>query len=70
MESTVLLEALKQKNGNVCAVAREIGITPRMVRYKLKNLKIDPRQFSKRSANLRRFSSTSAVHRTTRRVHS
>ena len=30
----MLLEALKQQNGNVCAVAREIGITPRMVRYK------------------------------------
>jgi Nif-specific regulatory protein len=50
MEQAVLLEALKQKGGNVCAVAREIGITPRMVRYKLQNLHIDPRQFSKRAA--------------------
>lgn len=54
MESNVLLDALKRKNGNVCAVAREIGITPRMVRYKLKTLKIDPRQFSKRSLSAHR----------------
>ena len=48
METVVLLEELKKRNGNVCAVAREIGITPRMVRYKLKNLKIDPHTFSHR----------------------
>lgn len=48
MEQSVLLEALRQKRGNVCAVAREVGITPRMVRYKLKELDIDPRQFSAR----------------------
>ena len=52
MEQSVLLETLKQKRGNVCAVAREIGITPRMVRYKLKNLQIDPRLFSKRSTSV------------------
>jgi Nif-specific regulatory protein len=54
MESDVLLDALKRKNGNVCAVAREIGITPRMVRYKLKTLRIDPHQFSKRGLSARR----------------
>ncbi|HNX34348.1 MAG TPA: sigma 54-interacting transcriptional regulator [Kiritimatiellia bacterium] len=50
MESAVLLDALKKKNGNVCAVAREIGITSRMVRYKLKKFRIDPRRFSKKAA--------------------
>ena len=49
MESTVLQDALKKKNGNVCAVAREIGITPRMVRYKLKTLGIDPHPFYRRT---------------------
>ena len=48
MESAVLFDALKKSNGNVCAVAREIGISSRMVRYKLKNMNINPRQFSKR----------------------
>jgi Nif-specific regulatory protein len=50
MESAVLLDALKKSNGNVCAVAREIGLTARMVRYKLKNFNIDPRQFSRRAS--------------------
>jgi len=54
MESAVLLEALKKMNGNVCAVAREIGITPRMVRYKLKNFNIDPRQFTRRALSARK----------------
>jgi Nif-specific regulatory protein len=54
MESAVLLDELAKRNGNVCAVAREIGITPRMVRYKLKNLRINPRQFSKRNTAARR----------------
>jgi Nif-specific regulatory protein len=68
MESTVLLDALKQNNGNVCAVAREIGITPRMVRYKLKSLKIDPRQFSKHRAVSRLHSSGAAPHRSINRI--
>ena len=48
MEMRVLLETLKQKNGNVSAVAREIGLTPRMVRYKLKKMEINPRQLFRR----------------------
>jgi len=48
MEMNVLLETLKQKNGNVSAVAREIGLTPRMVRYKLKKMEINPRQLFRR----------------------
>ena len=68
MEESVLLEALKAKNGNVCAVAREIGLTPRMVRYKLKNLKIDPRQFSKRGTALRRLPGGNALSRSNTRI--
>ena len=63
MEETVLLEALKMRKGNVCAVAREIGITPRMVRYKLKNLNIDPRQFSDRNIAVRRHRSVTSSAR-------
>jgi Nif-specific regulatory protein len=69
MELSVLLEALKQKNGNVCAVAREIGITPRMVRYKLKNLNINPHQFSKRGA-ARHLPPSQASHRSLTRMYS
>jgi Nif-specific regulatory protein len=58
MESAVLQEELEKRNGNVCAVAREIGITPRMVRYKLKNLRIDPRQFSKRKPTSKKTATT------------
>lgn len=68
MEQTVLLEALKQKNGNVCAVAREIGITPRMVRYKLKSLNIDPHLFSKRNAP--RATVVASLAAASRRPHS
>lgn len=62
MESAVLLDALRRRKGNVCAVAREIGITPRMVRYKLKTFKIDPRQFSKRGSFNRPAAPSSAAH--------
>ena len=46
LESQVLVETLKQKRGNVCAVAREVGLTPRMVRYKLKSFNLSPLAFS------------------------
>jgi Nif-specific regulatory protein len=68
MELSVLRETLKQKNGNVCAVAREIGITPRMVRYKLKSLQIDPREFSKRNAAARRLPPNDPSRRSIKRV--
>ncbi len=44
------MDALKSTRGNVAAAARHLGITPRMVRYKLRKLKIDyPRFFRKAS---------------------
>jgi Nif-specific regulatory protein len=44
LEREMIVEALKRSKGNVCAAARELGITGRMVRYKIDNLKIDYRQ--------------------------
>ena len=51
LERDMLMDALKTTRGNVAAAARALGITPRMVRYKLRKLKIDyPRFFRKPSA--------------------
>ncbi|NLD98970.1 MAG: sigma 54-interacting transcriptional regulator [Fibrobacter sp.] len=41
MERDMIIDALKHSKGNVTAAAHEIGITPRMVRYKIKKLNID-----------------------------
>ena len=41
----MLMDALKTTRGNVAAAARQLGITPRMVRYKLRKLGIDYQQF-------------------------
>ena len=54
IETALILEVLNKKTGNVCAVAREIGITPRMVRYKLKKLGIDPVRFRNAKNRLHR----------------
>ena len=41
LEKDMLVDALKATQGNVAAAARRLGITPRMIRYKLKKLGID-----------------------------
>jgi Nif-specific regulatory protein len=41
LERDMLMDALKRTDGNMSAAARELGITPRMVRYKVKKLGID-----------------------------
>ena len=41
LERDMLTDALKSSGGSVTAAARQLGITPRMVRYKLKLLGID-----------------------------
>lgn len=41
LENDMIVDALKRSRGNMSAAARELGITSRMVRYKIKNLKID-----------------------------
>ncbi|MFP4379482.1 MAG: sigma 54-interacting transcriptional regulator [Candidatus Sumerlaeia bacterium] len=46
LEQDMIVDALKRSRGNVSAAARELGITARMVRYKLKKYGIDPNRFS------------------------
>ena len=45
MERDLIIDSLKRNNGNVCAVARELGVTGRMVRYKLEKMKINAHNF-------------------------
>lgn len=45
LEKDMLTDALKSSQGNVAQAARQLGITPRMVRYKIKNLGIDDPRF-------------------------
>lgn len=48
MEKDLITDALKRNGGNVSAVARELGITGRMVRYKLEKLGINVNKFTYR----------------------
>ena len=48
MEKDLITDSLKRNNGNVSAVARELGITGRMVRYKLEKLGINVNKFTYR----------------------
>jgi Nif-specific regulatory protein len=41
LERDMIVDALKRSGGNICAASRELGITERMVRYKIKLLGID-----------------------------
>jgi Nif-specific regulatory protein len=41
LEKDAIIDALKRSEGNVAAAARDLGITPRMVRYKIEKLQID-----------------------------
>jgi Nif-specific regulatory protein len=41
LERDLIVDALKTSGGNMAAAARQLGITPRMIRYKIKNLAID-----------------------------
>ncbi|MBN2428301.1 MAG: sigma 54-interacting transcriptional regulator [Deltaproteobacteria bacterium] len=46
LERDLIVDALKFHCGSVAAAARDLGITERMVRYKMKNLGIDNKRFS------------------------
>jgi Nif-specific regulatory protein len=48
LERDMIMDALKRSSGNVSAAARELGITPRMVRYKIDKLAIDYQRFFKK----------------------
>jgi Nif-specific regulatory protein len=41
LERDMICDALKRTAGNMAAAARELGITPRVIRYKVKNLGIE-----------------------------
>jgi hypothetical protein len=46
LEKDAIIDALKRSEGIVAAAARDLGITPRMVRYKIEMLRIDyPKRF-------------------------
>ena len=47
LERDMITDALKSYPGSVAMVAEQLGITPRMVRYKMKKLGIDSRLFSR-----------------------
>ena len=47
-ERDLITDALKRTEGNINAAARELGISPRMVRYKVQNLDIDYQSLFKR----------------------
>jgi Nif-specific regulatory protein len=48
LERDLIIDALKRHGGNVTAAARELGITSRMVRYKIEKLGVDYDRFFKR----------------------
>jgi Nif-specific regulatory protein len=48
VERDMIVDALKRSNGNICAAARELGITGRMVRYKIEKLGIDYQKLFKK----------------------
>ena len=49
LERDMIMDALKRCQGNITAASRQLGITARMTRYKIKNLEIDYRSLFKRS---------------------
>jgi len=44
-ERDIIIDALKRQNGNLAAAARDLGTTPRVIRYKVKNLDIEPNRY-------------------------
>jgi len=44
-ERDIIVDALKRTAGNMAAAARDLGTTPRILRYKSKQLGIDPKKF-------------------------
>ncbi|MCP4179049.1 MAG: GAF domain-containing protein [bacterium] len=44
-EKELIVEALKEHNGNVAAATRKLGVTQRIIHYKIEKLKIAPKQY-------------------------
>ncbi|MFA7185291.1 MAG: sigma 54-interacting transcriptional regulator, partial [Victivallales bacterium] len=51
MEKDLIIDSLKRNSGNVSAVARELGISGRMVRYKLEKMNIRAHKFLRSMIN-------------------
>jgi len=49
LEKDMIVDALKSCHGSVNAAAHRLGITARMVRYKIKKLRIDHQQFVRKA---------------------
>ena len=45
LERDLISDSLKTCKGNAAAAARQLGITPRIIRYKIKKLDIDLESF-------------------------
>lgn len=45
LEKDLIIDALKRHNGRVASAAKELGLTGRMIRYKMKNLSIDNKDY-------------------------
>ncbi len=46
-EQDIIIDALKRKNGNMAAAAEDLGTTSRIIRYKIQQFEIDPKQFAR-----------------------
>ena len=46
-ERDIIIDALKRCNGNLAATARDLKTTARIIRYKVKELGIDPKRYDK-----------------------
>ena len=47
LERDMILDALKRNGGNISAASRQLGITPRMTRYKIEKLGVDYQEMVK-----------------------
>jgi len=48
-ERDIIVDALKRTNGNTAAAARDLHTTSRIIRYKVRQLGIDPRRYARRN---------------------
>ena len=46
-EQDIIIDSLKRKNGNMAAAAEDLGTTSRIIRYKVQQYEIDPKQFTR-----------------------
>lgn len=60
LERDMIIDSLKRNNGSISLAAKELGITSRMIRYKIKNLKINYHRFFTRSKKNRSSCKTTA----------